>query len=315
MAQDLSLFQDFLSFHIEASDAYSSKQSIILQFLDTLLPRITQFFVYFPGFVPSAMADGFLGPAFAFAGAIAKLTQLGFELAAVEDDLLVFRDTLEHDKERLEFVRTERCRKFHLLEPRILGEIDSVLQSCQRACDSITALVDEPLTRVKKKGRVNLGQRVEWVFCDSALARALNDYRQTTHVSLMSVWTFLLHLQPQQSALSPFSTYSKNVFPMQYNEHDQDLIQSAPKPQYLTIRAKSSPHQIGEIPVEETFPKEYESAGQGHGVVNRSQSAGLLSYKSKEHVGENEPSIGSILALREIALSRRHGLGPALEKK
>lgn len=261
------------------------------------------------------MADGFLGPAFACAGAVAKLTQLGFELAAVENDLLVFRDTLEHDKERLEFVRTERSRKFHLLEPRILGEIDSVLQSCQRACDSITALVDEPLTRVKKKGRVNLGQRVEWVFCDSALARALNDYRQTTHVSLMSVWNFLLNLQPQQSALSPFSPYSKNVSPMQYNEHDQDLIQSAPKPQYLTNRAKSSPLQIGEIPVEETFPKEYESAGLGHGVFNRSQSAGLLSYKSKDHVGENEPNIGSILAMREIALSRRHGFGPALEKK
>lgn len=81
------------------------------------------------------------------------------------------------------------------------------------------------------------------------------------------------------------------------------------------VRAKSSPLQIGEIPVEETFPKEYESAGLGHGVVNRSQSAGLLSYKSKDHVGENEPNIGSILALREIALSRRHGLGPALEKK
>lgn len=258
------------------------------------------------------MADGFLGPAFALAGAIAKLTQLGFELAAVEGDLLVFRDTLEHDKERLEFVRAERRRKFHLLEPRILGEIDSVLQSCQRACDSITALVNEPLTRLKKKGRVNLGQRVEWVFCDSALARALNDYRQTTHVSLMSVWTFLLHLQPQQSALSPFSSYSNNVSPMQYNEHDQE---SAPKPQYLTLRAKSSPLQIGEIPVEETFPEEYESAGLGHGVVNRSQSAGLLSYKSKDHVGENEPNIGSILAHREIALSRRHGLGPALEKK
>lgn len=41
-----------------------------------------------------AMVDGFLGPAFAFAGAAAELTQLGFELATVEDDLIVCRDTL-----------------------------------------------------------------------------------------------------------------------------------------------------------------------------------------------------------------------------
>lgn len=269
------------------------------------------------------MADGFLGPAFTVAGAVAKLTQLGFELAAVEDDLLVFRDTLQHDYERLQFVRTERSRKLHLLDSRTLGEIDSVLHNCQRACDEITVLVDEPLTHIKKKGRVRFGQRVEWVFRDSALAKALNNYRQTTHVSLMSVWSLLLHLQLQQSAHSPSSPYSKNVSAMQYHERDQDLIQSASKPRSSTIRAKLSPLQIGGIPVEETCSRwptsseENASAGLGYGVVNnRRQGAGpptTKAYESKDHIWDNDCKIGSILARREIALSRRHG-GPDLKK-
>ncbi|MCJ1344865.1 hypothetical protein MMC31_003070 [Peltigera leucophlebia] len=268
------------------------------------------------------MVDGVLGPTFAFAGAVARLTQLGFELAAVEDDLLVFRDTLQHDYERLEFVRTERSRKLHLLDSCTLGEIDNVLHNCQRACDKITVLVDEPLTRMKKKGSIRFGQRVEWVFRDSALAKALNDYRQTTHVSLMSVWTLLLQLQLQQSAHSPPSPYSKNVPAMQYNEYDQDLIESASKPRCSTIRAKSSPIQIEGIPVEETTSRwrtsseESGSAGLGYGVVNRPQSARpptTKSYEPKDH-SYNDCEIGSILARREIALSRRHGSGLDLKK-
>lgn len=285
---------------------------MILHLLDTLLVyylvlRVLSWLCTF------AMVDGFLGPAFAFAGAAAKLTQLGFELAAVEDDLIVFRDTLQHDYQRLEFIRTERSCKLHLLDSSTLGEIDSVLHNCQRACDKITALVDEPLTQIKKKGRVRFGQRVEWVFRDSALAKALNDYRQTTHVSLMSVWSLLLHLQLQQNILPPYSPYSKNI---SYNELDQDSIQSAPNPRCSTIRAKSSPFEIGGPPDEETssrWPtssKEYGSAGVDYGVVNRRQSADpptTVSYKSKDHTWDDECEIGSFLARREIALSRRHG--------
>lgn len=269
------------------------------------------------------MADGFLGPAFAFAGAAAKLTQLGFELAAVEDDLLIFRDTLEHDYERLEFIRTERSRNLHLLDSRTLGEINSVLHNCQRVCDEINVLVDLPLSRMKKKGAVRFGQRVEWVFRDSALAKALNDYRQTTHVSLMSVWTLLLHLQLQQNALSHPSPNRNYGSAIHYDEHDQELIQSASKPRVPPIRAKSSPLQIGGIADEETSARwrssseAYGSAGLGYGVVDRRQSAGPLatiSYKPKDNAGDNECEIGSFLARREIALSRRQGPGPDLKK-
>lgn len=269
------------------------------------------------------MADGVLGPTFAFAGAVARLTQLGFELSAVEDDLLVFRDTLQHDYERLEFVRTERSRKLHLLDSRTLGEIDSVLHNCQCACDGINLLIDEPLTRMMEKGRIRFGQRVEWVFRDSALAKALNDYRQTTHVSLMSVWSLFLQMQHQQSAYSPSSPYRKNFPAIEYNEYDQDLIESASKARCSTIRAKSSPLQVGGIPVEETTPwwrtssEENGSAGLGYGVVNRPQIARpptTKSYDSKDPISGNDCEIGSILARREIALSRRHGSGPDLKK-
>lgn len=269
------------------------------------------------------MADGFLGPAFAFAGAAAKLTQLGFELAAVEDDLLIFRDTLQHDYERLEFIRAERSRKLHLLDSRTLCEINSVLHNCQRVCDEINVLVDLPLSRMKRKGGVRFGQRVEWVFRDSALAKALNDYRQTTHVSLMSVWSLLLHLQLQQNALSPLSPNSNYVSAIQYSEHDQELIQSASKPRCPPIQVKSSPLQIGGISDEETSARwrssseEYGSAGLGYGVVDRRQSAGTpttISYKPKDRVGDNDCDIGSFLARREIALSRRQGPGPDLKK-
>lgn len=269
------------------------------------------------------MADGFLGTAFTVAGAVAKLSQLGFELAGVEDDLLVFRDTLQHDYERLEFVRTERSRKLHLLDSRTLNEIDSVLHSCQRACGAITVLVDEPLTRIKKKGRVNFGQRVEWVFRDSSLAKALNDYRQTTHISLMGVWSLLLHLQIQHSAHSLPSPYSQNASALQYDEYDQDSVQSASKPRsWSRPMGKLTAPQVGGIRVEESSPRwrasfeENGFAGLGYAVVDVRQSAKpptTKAYESKDHLWDSDSEVGSILARREIALSRRHWSGPDLK--
>lgn len=54
-----------------------------------------------------------LGSAFAAAAAIAKLVQL---FVGVEDELLVFREVLENDSKKLEFVHNERSRKLHLLD-------------------------------------------------------------------------------------------------------------------------------------------------------------------------------------------------------
>ena len=49
-----------------------------------------------------------LGPVLSAVGAIANLAQLYQELVGVEDELLAFREVLEHDYKKLEFIWSNR---------------------------------------------------------------------------------------------------------------------------------------------------------------------------------------------------------------
>lgn len=186
-------------------------------------------------------------------------------------------------------------------------------RALSRACDNITLLIEGPLNQIKKKkkekGKVSFGKRIKWVFSDTTLVRAWDDYRQTTHVLLMSVWSLLLQLQPHRNALSPLSSYSKTLSSVQYNNYEQGLIRFGPKPQDSTIRANSSPLLIGAVPVGTTCSQDSGSTGLGHGVIDRSKSAGTLgtlSCKSRDNMRDYDPGTGAILARRESDLSRRH---------
>lgn len=255
-----------------------------------------------------------LGIVFAAATAIAKLVML---LEGVEDELLVFREVLEHDFKKLEFVHNERSRKLHLLDSYTLDQIDSVFHDCQRACNIINELVHDPLDRMKRKGFVNFGQRLDWVFHDSQLAKAWENYRQTTHISLITVWSLCMQ-QNMNNLPSPDSTYISAIQP---NEHDHNSFQSTSKPQPFTIRKKSSAPQIGEIIFEGLSPRwpisleENASASLGHGV-NAGLCAKPLPTKAHESnkIMLSEREIGSMLARREIAFSRRRVSGSDSKK-
>lgn len=230
------------------------------------------------------------------------------KLPEVDDDVLAFHNIVRYYRGRLEFFREERSFRINSLSSRTLSEIDSVLYEYQCACDQMTALLDHPLTRIKKKGRVNIGQRLKWVYSNRSLEKRLDHFHIISRFWLKHV-SFLFQLPP--------SPNSENFSTMHSNEHNPDFIHSASKPPCPTIRPKSLPPQMGEISDEESSSRrpmssvEYGSAGLGYGVVDRPRSAGApttISSKLEDHILDNECNTGLFLARREIGLTRRRGL-------
>ena len=259
-------------------------------------------FGYFPSLIPSTMAE-IIAPVLSAFGIVGKLVPFFSKFRTVEVDLLAFHANLQHYQTRLEYLRIERSHKIHLLDPRTLSEVDSILQDSQFACNQITALIADPLNRIKKKGKVNIGQRVKWVLLNAATAKAVKDFQEITYLSLTTLHSLLLSPLPNSEIVSA----------MQSKEHDPRFIYSTSKPSCPTIRAISSPLQMGQKSDGEIWSRrpissiEYGSIGLGDGVVDRPQSAGppIISSKLEDHIWGNEYNIGSFLACREIALSRR----------
>lgn len=235
-------------------------------------------------------------------GIAEKLVPFISKFRAVEVDLLAFHANLQHYQTRLEYLRIERSHKIHLLDPHTLSEVNSIFQDSQFACNQITALIADPLNRIKKKGKVNIGQRVKWVLLNAATTKAVKDFQEITYLSLTTLHSFLLPLLPNSEIVST----------MQSKEHDPRFIYSASKLSGPTIWAISSPLQMGQKSDGEIWCRrpissiEYGSAGLGDGVVDMPQTAGppIISSKLENHIWGNEYNIGSFLACCEIALSR-----------
>lgn len=229
-------------------------------------------------------------------GIVAKVVPFISELPDVDDEVMALHNNVQDRYKRLEFFRMERSRN--------LCEIDRILYDCQYECDRIAALINDHVTRIKEKGRVNIGQRLMWVFLNKSAVKLLNGYLNIALTPLPDVNVLL------RCPLPP-SPNSENFSTMQSNEHDPDFIHSASKPPCPTIRPRSLRPQMGEISDEETWPRrrissvEYGSAGLDYGVVDRPRSAGPPSTISSKL---DESDIGLLLARREIGFARRRGL-------
>jgi len=249
-----------------------------------------------------------VGPLVSAAGAITKLTQLGFELAGVEDNVGVYRDILRHDFDLLETIRDELKRKHHLLDPPLIQHMSNVIQDSKRAWDAVSSLVERHLVEMGSKGRVTLTGRFSWVFRDNSLAKEVNNYLQVTHVSLSGIASTLFSIRG--------SGYEdKDASPYGYSDGGSISMPFTTRPlrdaEHGSVRVEDGFYDLHHSPRRFNSPYTQSLRGsRGEHSPSRSDlgSETTACEPDNGYYPEDDSNPGSWIASHHRAMSKRHSL-------